>query len=176
MENHLDQIYVTGIHEIIWGCLLVAVTLAFHGFGMLTILRTMARFKAHFQKQHTLVFGLLSIVLTSWMIIVVHLLEVFSWAGFFIWKDAVSSPNANASLAYYLALMDYTTLGCNFNLVLRWRLLEGMIAIAGLLTFAWSTGVMLTLAQQLQDEYLQRFKPKAPAGKAQSSGSSKATE
>jgi hypothetical protein len=54
--------------------------------------------------------------------------------------------------------MDYTTLGCDFNLLIRWRLLEGMIAVAGLLTFAWSTGILLTLAQDFQDQELQLFK------------------
>ena len=50
--------------------------------------------------------------------------------------------------------MDYTTRGCSYNLRERWRLLEGMIAMAGLLTFAWSTGVLLTLAQDFQNKQL----------------------
>jgi hypothetical protein len=54
--------------------------------------------------------------------------------------------------------MDYTTLGCKYNLVLRWRLLEGMIAMAGLLTFAWSTGVLFTLAHDFQNQQLQLLK------------------
>ena len=40
----------------------------------------------------------------------------------------------------------------------RWRLLEGMIATAGLLGFAWSTGVLLTLAQDFQEQQMQRLK------------------
>jgi hypothetical protein len=48
-----------------------------------------------------------------------------------------------------------------------------MIAIAGLLTFAWSTGVLLTLAQEFQDQQLLLLKlrrskrqppPKSPPG------------
>jgi len=46
-------------------------------------------------------------------------------------------------------------------------LLEGMIATAGLLGFAWSTGVLLTLAQEFQDQQMQwlkarRARPAAP--------------
>jgi hypothetical protein len=92
------------------------------------------------------------------MILIVHLSEVFSWASFFWANKAVDAQHLTASLCYYFALLDYTTLGCPYNLVLRWRLLEGMIAIAGLLTFAWSTGVLLTLAQDFQVQQLQLLK------------------
>ena len=50
------------------------------------------------------------------------------------------------------ALLEYTTLGSSLHLPLRWRLLEGLTAIAGVLTFAWSTGVLLTLAQTFQEQ------------------------
>jgi hypothetical protein len=58
----------------------------------------------------------------------------------------------SASTAYYYALLEYTTLGSSLNLPLHWRLLEGLTAIAGVLTFAWSTGVLLTLAQSFQEQ------------------------
>ena len=153
-----DQLYVTGIEEVLWGGILVAITLAMHGFGMLLTLRTGNALKERFERNQSFTLGLAVIIFASWMIILVHLIEVFVWAGFFHWKNAVASPNANPSLCYYFALMDYTTLGSNYNLKLNWRLLEGMIAIAGLLTFAWSTGVLLTLAQDLQDRHLQFLK------------------
>jgi hypothetical protein len=60
----------------------------------------------------------------------------------------------NASTAYYYALLEYTTLGSSLNLPLRWRLLEGLLAIAGVLAFAWSTSVLLTLAQGFQEQQL----------------------
>jgi hypothetical protein len=59
-------------------------------------------------------------------------------------------------MAYYLSLLDYTTLGCEYDLPVKWRLLEGMIAISGLMTFAWSTGVLFALAQEFQERELQR--------------------
>ena len=49
-------------------------------------------------------------------------------------------------------------MGSNYNLPQNWRLLEGMIATAGLLGFAWSTGVMLTLAQNFQVHRMQLLK------------------
>jgi hypothetical protein len=154
----LEPLYVTSLEEIFWGGTLVAITMAMHGFGMLLVLRVNGTLKHRFEQNPGFTSGMFMLVLASWMILIVHLLEVFSWAAFFLWKGAVNANTVNFSLCYYFALMDYTTLGSNFNLVQRWRLLEGMIAIAGLLTFAWSTGVLLTLAQEFQDQQMELHK------------------
>jgi len=74
------------------------------------------------------------------------------WAGFFQWKHCFQ----NFSTAAYFAFLEYTTVGSAFNLPLKWRLLEGMISTAGLLGFAWPTGVLFTLASEFQDQQLQR--------------------
>jgi hypothetical protein len=143
--------------------LLVAVTMAMHGFGMLTVVRSHGALKERFEKPPSFTTGLILLIICSWMILLVHLLEVFAWAGFFLWKGAVNtgtSAAANSSLSYYFALLDYTCLGSDYNLHQRWRLLEGMISMAGLLTFAWSTGVLMTLAQDFQDTQLQLLKQK----------------
>jgi hypothetical protein len=151
-----NSIYVTSIEEIIWGATLVAVTMVVHGFSMLLVLRISGALKQKSEPNESFTWGMSILILASWMILLVHLVEVFAWAGFFEWQDAVSVADgkANSSLCYYFALMDYTTLGCSYNLRERWRLLEGMIAMAGLLTFAWSTGVLLTLAQDFQNKQL----------------------
>jgi len=142
--------YVISLEEVLWGGALVAVTMAMHGLGMLSILRVSGGLKHRFEPRPSFGSGLLILVLASWMIMLVHLTEVVVWASFFLWKGAFP----NHSLAYYFSLNEYTTVGSNFNLPLRWRLLEGMIATAGLLTFAWSTGVLLTLAQDFQDQQM----------------------
>ena len=85
------------------------------------------------------------------MILLVHLVEAMVWAAFFMWKDAFASY----SVAYYFSLNEYTTLGSNFYLPRHWRLLEGMLAMAGLLAFAWSTGVLFTMAQDFQTQRMQ---------------------
>ena len=150
-----DQNYVTSLDEIIWGGTLVAVTMVLHALGMLTILRVNVRLKNYLGEKVQLFFvGVGTLILASWMILVVHLVEVAVWAAFFLWKGAF----ANGSLCYYFSLNEYTTVGSNFNLPLHWRLLEGMIATAGLLTFAWSTGILITLAQEFQDQRIQLFK------------------
>jgi hypothetical protein len=57
----------------------------------------------------------------------------------------------------YFALDEYTTVGSSIGLPIGWRLLSGMIATAGLLGFAWSTGVLLTLASTFQENQLKRL-------------------
>ena len=70
----------------------------------------------------------------------------------------------NASTAYYYALLEYTTLGSSLDLPLRWRLLEGLVAIAGVLAFARSTSILLTLAQGFQEQQLLALERRASGG------------
>jgi hypothetical protein len=155
--------YVTSLEEIVWGGILTAVTLALHGISMLYVVRTHGAMKERFEKTPSFTTGMCVLIICAWMILLAHLLEVFTWAGFFFWKGAVNTGTgaaATSSLCYYFALLDYTCLGSNFNLHTRWRLLEGGISMAGLLTFAWSTGVLMNLAQDFQDTQMQLLKLK----------------
>jgi len=148
-----QPLYVTSLEEIFWGGILVAITMAMHGFGMLAVLRANLAVKDRLKGRTSIMSGLFPVILASWMIMLLHLFEVMVWAAFFLWKGAFT----NGSIAYYFSLNEYTTVGSNFNLPLHWRLLEGMIATAGLLTFAWSTGILITLAQEFQDQRLQQL-------------------
>ena len=145
-----EPLYVLKLGELVWGLVLLAITTAIHGIGMLWTLRVTGAFAHRFREAQSFAPSLGRVVLATWMIASVHLVEVFLWAAFLIWKDAV----ANRANAYYVALMNYTTLGSEYDLVPDWRLLEGMTGIAGLMTFAWSTGVLMTLAQNFQQAAL----------------------
>ena len=151
--------YVTGIEEIGWGVSLVAITMVLHGIGMVWTLRAVKTLKARLGPELGLAASLLILVVAAWLITVSHLVEVFTWAGFFLWKHAMPNP----SIAYYFALLDYTTLGSEYDLPSNWRLLEGMIAIAGLMTFAWSTGVFFAVAEEFQDRELRRGQRHGPS-------------
>ena len=146
-------VYVIGVEEVLWGIMLLAITMAMHGLGMIFTLRATNELKSLVAQPPRLTVALGLLILASWFIAITHLLEVMVWALFFIWKRALPTPSA----AYYFALLEYTTTGSDYYLPFRWRLLEGMIAIAGLLTFAWSTGVLFTLATEFQDQQLERM-------------------
>lgn len=154
MDSLPPDAYVISLEEIGWGALLIAITMVLHGLGMLAVLRTNLRLTGRLGKKTSFFADISALILASWMILFVHLIEVLFWAGFFWWKKAF----ANASTCYYFSLNEYTTVGSALGLPLHWRLLEGMIAAAGLLTFAWSTGVLLVLAQNFQDRQLAAFR------------------
>ncbi len=144
--------HVTSLEEIVWGIVLIAATLAIHAVAMPTTLLASGRLTARLSGREPFLTGVLVLLAGSWMIVVTHLLEVAVWAAFLYLRDAF----ANASDAYYYALMQYTAVGSDLSLPDRWRLVGGMITMAGLLTFAWSTAVLLTLAQRVQDDGLHR--------------------
>ena len=150
------SLYIIRLEEILWGGLLMAITMTIHGFGMLMVLRVNHAVTRKLEPNKNLIAGMSPVILASCMILIVHLVEVMIWSGFFVWK----STFPNNSVAFYFSLNEYTTLGSTFNLPLRWRLLEGMIATSGLLAFAWSTGVLITLAQKFQDQQMEYYKQK----------------
>jgi voltage-gated potassium channel len=139
--------YTTSLEELVWGGLLVGVTMVMHGIAMIGIMQLYNRLKPSLEKSQSILRGIGVLILSSWLIVLSHLVEVMVWAGFFLGFGAMP----NRSVSFYFSLMEYTTVGSNYNLPLRWRLLEGLLATAGLLTFAWSTAVLLTLAQEFQD-------------------------
>lgn len=142
--------YTTSLEEVLWGTALVAITMAIHGFGMLLTLFICHSLKRDTDRAQSFLRGVSVLILASWMIVLVHLVELLVWAAFFLWQEAMP----NASVSYYFSLLQYTTVGSAYNLPFRWRLLEGLLPIAGLLTFAWSTGVLFTLAQEFQSRQL----------------------
>jgi uncharacterized membrane protein YccC len=83
------------------------------------------------------------------MIILTNLIEIMVWALFFLLRGALP----NHSTAFYSASLNYTTLQAGY-LPQHWQLLEPMLGMAGLLTLAWSTGVLYMLVQDFQQRQL----------------------
>jgi voltage-gated potassium channel len=146
-----DITYITRVEELVWGSILLALSLIIHGCGMVLTLHLTNNFDQRFRRSASFVAGIASIILGSWLIMAVHVVEVLMWSAFFQWKECF----INFSTAVYFAGLQYTTVGSTLNLPKHWRLLEAMIASAGLLGFAWSTGVLMTLAQAFQNEQVQ---------------------
>jgi len=146
-----DIAYVIRLDEVLWGSLLLALTLIIHGAGMFHTLTASTAFIERTKRYRSAYISMGILILATLMIVLVSLVEVMVWAGFFVWKDA--QPNIFS--AFYNAILNYTTLQAGY-LPLRWRLLEGMLGIAGLLAFAWSTSIMMSLVQQFTQEQLER--------------------
>ena len=140
LQQDID--YAIRLDEVLWGCLLLAITLVIHGAGMLRIVRVGTRLLVAAQSALP-GFRSAVLILIVFAIVLLHLVEVEIWAAFFTWKDAQPNPSS----AFYNALVNYTALGAGY-LPIRWRLLEGMLGMAGLLCFAFSTSALLALAQK----------------------------
>jgi hypothetical protein len=147
--------YVISLEEGLWGSFLVAVTMVIHGTSMFWILRITEVLKEWFEPLESFVGGLGVVILSSLLIIFSNTLEVIVWALYFVLQDA----QPNHSIAMYNALLNYTTLQANY-LPQRWHLLEALLGMAGLLTVAWSTGILYMLAQDFQDTQLKQRRRK----------------
>jgi hypothetical protein len=148
-------IYVTRVEELLWAGLLVAGTMGIHGLGMVWSLRFDNKVKSWVGPRPSFAAGLSNLILVSWILVTVHMFEVTLWAAFFLWKGCFE----NFSTANYFALNEYTTVGSSFHLPLNWRLLEGGISTAGVMAFAWSTGVLVTVARDFQAQQVRRHEP-----------------
>lgn len=142
--------YVTSLDEVFWGVILIALTMAMHGLGIVVTLRVGGALQRRHAGHMNFFSGMSTLIVATWILIFVHMLEVVMWGTYFWYRGAFT----NASTSIYYALMQYTTVGSVYNLPDRLRLLGGMIAMAGLLTFAWSTSVLFTLAQVFQQRHV----------------------
>ena len=145
MHRSEEFLYVTtSLEEVLWGLLLIGITMWIHGIGMQLTMATNSVIRARMERRGRSSAGFGVVVLASLMIVSVHLIEVIVWAAFLVLSGAMT----NVHSAVYFALMQYTTVGSTLFLPMHWRLLEGMIAISGMMTFAWSTGILFALAQK----------------------------
>ena len=147
------DIYEIKLHEVMWGGFLLALTMAIHGTGMFAILQVTDRVKERFAPMESFFGGLGVVILASLMIVVVNILEVMVWTIFLFLKGV----QVNHSTAFYNAMLNYTTLQAGY-LPPHWRLLEPLLGMAGLLTVAWSTGILFMLAQDFQETQLRKRK------------------
>jgi hypothetical protein len=122
---------------------------------MFAILRICDVLKERFALMEFFLGGLGLVILASLLIVVTSVVEVMVWACFFLLQDA----QPNHSVAMYNALLNYTTLQAGY-LPQHWILLEPLLGMAGLLTFAWSTGILYMLAQDFQDTQLRKRRRK----------------
>jgi multisubunit Na+/H+ antiporter MnhG subunit len=140
------DLYVIKLDEIMWGGLLVAITMAIHGTGMFSILRLVDLIKERYAPLESFAGGLGLVILASLLIVITNIIEVMVWTVFFFLQGA----QTNHHTAFYNAMLNYTTLQASY-LPQRWHLLEPLLGMAGLLTVAWSTGILYMLAQDFQE-------------------------
>jgi hypothetical protein len=83
--------------------------------------------------------------IAAW-IVLLHLLEISSWAAVYVWDEAM--PDLQSAL--YFSAVTYTTTGYG-DLVLsrEWRLVGAIEALTGILMCGWSTGFFFAVVSRL---------------------------
>ena len=85
--------------------------------------------------------------LTVFMLLGLHLLEIFGWAATLVYAGLVPDWHA----AGFFAGSTYTTLGYGaFILPDGWKMLAPIMAISGLFAFGWSVSVLVDLMARCQ--------------------------
>ena len=144
-----DELYVISLEEVLYGGILLALTMAIHGAGMLVTLRVNDALHERFRGRESFGVGVGIIILASWVMLLTSLAEVLVWALFFMIKGA----QPGHGVAVYNALLNYTELQAGY-LPQRWHLLEGLLGLAGLMTMAWSAGTLYALVDVFQKQQL----------------------
>jgi len=135
--------------EILMGSGLLAGVMMIHSFGMY---QTMHRFELHWStliKKSELSRQVFFCWLTSLMLFT-HLSEVFFWA--IILNVLNAMPDFRT--AFYFAGETYTTVGFG-DVVLphQWRQLALFIAMSGLFSFGWTTGVLVSMVSKTYEAH-----------------------
>jgi hypothetical protein len=87
-------------------------------------------------------------LVAAWMVLL-HLLEISVWAGFYVWRGAIDDMQT----ALYFSAVTYTTTGYG-DIVLPqpWRLTGGVEALTGILMCGWSTGFFFAIVNRLYEQ------------------------
>ena len=130
------------LFEILMGASLLIFIMIIHGFGMYFV---MHKFESHWpayinQKseiRRQLFFGVLVA-----MMLMTHMVEIMTWA---LTLDLINAiPDLRT--AFYFSGETYTTLGFgDVMLPHEWRQLALLIAMSGLFSFGWTTGVLVSI-------------------------------
>jgi hypothetical protein len=127
--------------ETILGVFWLTLVILIHGIGIQKINRQFTDLWARvtIATSHWKINIILALVIAS--LTVLHLIETIFWA-LPIYALHLVPTWADA---YFYVLENYTTLGAgDVRLPERWRLMGPIIAISGLFTFGWTTGILVS--------------------------------
>jgi hypothetical protein len=154
------------------GSLILVLLTLFHGVGLHRILVSFKRTELRLRlgRPHLgragFLFGWAVFLMLS-----MHIAEITMWAYALIWLGLIVRP----ADAIYFCANAYTTLGYGaVDLGANWRNISPIIAISGLFTLAWTTGVLVSLVtnyvkliEQLEVERAEQLNLRAAARTAE---------
>jgi len=124
---------------------LVAITLWVQCGGMAILIRVARAYVAHAAKGLRPWTAAVMMVRFSGFIIVLHLLEILIWAGFYRWQVFPSWETG-----FYFSAASYSTVGYgDIVLPIFWRSLGPLEAVVGILMCGMSVSALFVIATQL---------------------------
>jgi hypothetical protein len=121
----------------------VVSNIAIHTSGAIYLVRRWQQ-SAHLRRHASARQAFWSFALFFLCIMTLHVLEMASWAEFYLWNGCFSDRETS----YYFSLMTYTTVGYGDVVLGRpWRLIGGLEAMTGVLLFGWSTAMLLAMIE-----------------------------
>jgi hypothetical protein len=130
--------------NLIFALALLAITVMIHAAGMAAISRRVLKHSFSPDMRYWKITFLL--VRVTWMLIVLHVVEIAVWAVFYWWKDCLPDMES----AFYFSGVTYATIGYG-DLVLPadWRLFGPIEGLAGILMCGLSVGVFFVIVSKI---------------------------
>ena len=132
------------LYAILIAALLVAATVFVRAAAFSLVLRFLMKSHTMPPNQPWPIAWLL--IRVTWMLILVHAVEITVWALFYLWKECL--PDAESAL--YFSGVTYTSVGCG-DLVLTkpWRMLAPVEALTGILMCGLSAALFFAILTRI---------------------------
>ena len=140
--------------QLLVGAALMLATATMQTFGVVGLEESVARVRERVVQRATAARMLAILLSVIIFLFVLHLLEIFLWAGFYLHVGDMQS----FSVAIYESALGFTTMDSP-DLPPAWVFLGAAEGITGVLMFAWSTGVRfnhMAWIVQAREEYRSR--------------------
>jgi len=122
---------------------LVAVTVIIHAMGLATTYKIFARLESRGSEFLRITLQIISI---TWLLIVIHAVEISVWALFYWWQKCL--PDIES--AFYFSSVTYTTIGYgDLLLPLEWRMLGAVEGLTGILMCGLSTAYFFAVVSHM---------------------------
>lgn len=137
---------MTLTQQILWGSLFLGLCLILHTLFLALCTDWLAKLANRLKGWHTSILVTSLILLSLWVIVFAHTVQVWIWAAVWINYGVLSDWNE----AIYFSLVTYTTLGYG-DIVLgpNFRVFATFASITGLLGFGLSTALLVALMSRL---------------------------
>ena len=137
---------------ILSACVLTALTVAVHTWGIAVLLRRIGRLET-LTTIGTWGITLMLLRMISWLLLI-HMLSISIWALFYWWS--VDLPDAET--AFYFSGVTYTTIGYGDVVAVRpWRMLAPLEGMLGILMSGLSAGLVFAVLTSIyQSLYAKR--------------------